>query len=280
MPGSRLHSPERLSVLKQSRGFRTTSFSSACSARGTMPTTHCSSRHKHARSSIPSKAKHWRAMKRSCRAWLYSRTKRLRSFTGTLESCLRRDLVQQRSVWRAVLPHAIANRLAVRALEDTPYDLIDQQLVMGGTDRLALIFLAKAVHSCMRAPAPSLSSTIGLQPGGLLGDAAAFNDLGHRAMFENVAPVSPEAALAVLERAGERDPEVATMVLRQNRSLLRSLAYDPLLFERSISVVGPGGNTQFRRDRHQGNFGYVHPLCANDHETVTPRKFRLEGEGE
>jgi hypothetical protein len=30
---------------------------------------------------------------------------------------LRRDLVQQRSVWRAVLPHAIANRLAARALE-------------------------------------------------------------------------------------------------------------------------------------------------------------------
>lgn len=53
---------------------------------------------------------------------------------------LRRDLVQQRGEWRAVLPHAVANRLAARALEDTPYDLINQQLVDGGTERLARSF--------------------------------------------------------------------------------------------------------------------------------------------
>ena len=41
---------------------------------------------------------------------------------------LRRGLVQQRSPRRAVLPHAIANWLAARALEDTPYDFIDQQM--------------------------------------------------------------------------------------------------------------------------------------------------------
>jgi hypothetical protein len=32
-----------------------------------------------------------------------------------------RDLVQQRGVWRAVLPHALANRLAAWALDRTPY---------------------------------------------------------------------------------------------------------------------------------------------------------------
>jgi hypothetical protein len=53
---------------------------------------------------------------------------------------LRRELVQQRGVWRAVLPHAIANRLATRALEDTPFDLINQQLIDGGTERLARSF--------------------------------------------------------------------------------------------------------------------------------------------
>lgn len=147
----------------------------------------------------------------------------------------RRDLVQQRSVWRAVLPHAIANRLAARALEDTPYDLIDQQLVTGGTDRLARSFSRRLafLHEHPRAVA---IVDRWLAPGGLLSDATAFNDLG-REMFNNVAPVSPEAALAVLERASGSDPEVAAMVVKQHRLLLRSLAYDALVFDRSASLL-------------------------------------------
>ncbi|NEU12101.1 hypothetical protein G3T14_08145 [Methylobacterium sp. BTF04] len=148
---------------------------------------------------------------------------------------LRRDLVQQRSVWRAVLPHAIANRLAARALEETPYDLINQQLVTGGTDRLARSFSRRLafLHEHPRAVA---IVDRWLAPGGLLGDATALNDL-RRAMFENVAPVLPAAALAALERASDSDAQVATIVFRQHRSLLRSLAYDPSLFERSASLL-------------------------------------------
>jgi hypothetical protein len=41
---------------------------------------------------------------------------------GHVADLLERDLVQQRSKWRAVLPHAIANRLAVKALERAPID--------------------------------------------------------------------------------------------------------------------------------------------------------------
>lgn len=147
----------------------------------------------------------------------------------------RRGLVQQRSVWRAVLPHAIANRLAVRALEETPYDLIDQQLMAGGTDRLARSFSRRLafLHEHPRAVA---IVDRWLTPGGLLGDATALTGLG-RAMFENIAPVLPEAALAVLERAGRSDPKLAATVFRLHLSLLRSLAYDPCLFERSASLL-------------------------------------------
>ncbi|WP_421955135.1 hypothetical protein [Polaromonas sp.] len=152
-----------------------------------------------------------------------------------ISELFRRDLVQQRSVWRAVLPHAIANRLAARALEETPYDLIDQQLVTGGTDRLAQSFSRRLafLHEHPRAVA---IVDRWLAPSGLLDNAAAFNDL-RRAMFENVAPVSPGAALAVLERSGSGDPKVAAIVFRRHRSLLRSLAYDPLLFERSTLLL-------------------------------------------
>ncbi|MGJ7609237.1 hypothetical protein ACSFA7_33230 [Variovorax sp. LT1R20] len=148
---------------------------------------------------------------------------------------LRRDLVQPRGIWRAVLPHAIANRLAARALEDTPYELINQQLVAGGTDRLARSFSRRLSFLHDHSVAASISARW-LSPGGLLGDVAALNDLG-RAMFENIAPVAPEAALTALERVNNDQPDVATAAWRQHLSLLRSLAYDPLLFERSAHVL-------------------------------------------
>lgn len=148
---------------------------------------------------------------------------------------LRRDLVQQRSVWRAVLPHAIANRLAARALEDTPYDLIDQQLVTGGTDRLARSF-SRRLSFLHDHPQAIAIVKRWLTPSGLLGNVGALDDLG-RAMFENVAPVLPEAALAALARAGNGDPNSAAIVWRRHRSLLRSLAYDALLFEQCASLL-------------------------------------------
>jgi hypothetical protein len=50
----------------------------------------------------------------------------------------RRDLVQQRSVWRAVLSHAIANRLAVAALRNIHYSEIEQHLITPPSERLML----------------------------------------------------------------------------------------------------------------------------------------------
>jgi hypothetical protein len=148
---------------------------------------------------------------------------------------LRRDLVQQRGVWRAVLPHAIANRLAARALEDTPYQLIDQQFVTGGTDRLARSFSRRLAFLHEHPHAVAVVERW-LAPGGLLGDVATLNELG-KAMFENVAPVLPEASLAALERARDNDPEAAPTVWLQHRALLRSLSYDQSLFERSAFLL-------------------------------------------
>lgn len=148
---------------------------------------------------------------------------------------IRRDLVQQRGVWRAVLPHAIANRLAARALDDTPFDLINQQLVEGGTERLARYFSRRLsfLHDHPKAVAIVQRWLV---PNGLLGDVTALNDLG-RTMFENVASVQPGAALAALERAGSCGTDATTKAWRRYQSLLRSFAYDSPLFERSTQLL-------------------------------------------
>ncbi len=45
----------------------------------------------------------------------------------------RRQLVQKRGKWRAILPHALANRLAQRALEDIPLNRIEDVIVNGSS---------------------------------------------------------------------------------------------------------------------------------------------------
>jgi hypothetical protein len=148
---------------------------------------------------------------------------------------LRRDLIQARGYWRAVLPHAIANRLAARALEDLPYDLIDQQLVSGGTERLAKSFSRRLSFLHDHTAAMAIVQRW-FTSGGLLHNVSNLNDLG-RAMFQNAAPVLPEAALSALERVAADTPDIAALVWRQHLPLLRSLAYDPPLFERSVAVL-------------------------------------------
>ncbi len=52
----------------------------------------------------------------------------------------RRDLVQSRGKWRAVLPHAVAHRLAASALEKIPMELIVEQIMAAPSGRLLRSF--------------------------------------------------------------------------------------------------------------------------------------------
>jgi len=120
----------------------------------------------------------------------------------------RRDLVQVRSVWRAVLPHAVANRLAGMALQNIPIELIENGIVQKGKDRLAQSFSRRLSYLHNNAAAVSIAEKW-LSPNGLLGDPTKFNKLGV-AMFTNVAPVAPLAVLQSLERVAKNNsPDVS-----------------------------------------------------------------------
>jgi hypothetical protein len=101
----------------------------------------------------------------------------------------RRDLLQERGPWRAVLPHAIANRLAVTALENTPqarllavFERAPARLLRSFSRRLGYLDSSKEARAIVHT---------WLAPNGLLADVTALNELG-RAMFGNVAPVMPD----------------------------------------------------------------------------------------
>lgn len=148
----------------------------------------------------------------------------------------RRDLVQRRGGYRAVLPHALANHLAKRALQNIPLSVIEEQLVNGAPARLLRSFSRRLGYLSDSAEAAKIVNGW-LAPQGLLGEAGNFNDLG-KAMFENIAPVAPEAALTAIERAllGPAAAEVFPRCTHYIR-LLRQLAYDAGLFERCLTLI-------------------------------------------
>jgi len=147
----------------------------------------------------------------------------------------RRDLVQARGPWRAVLPHAIANRLARRALDDLPFDVIDQCLLAGGTARLARSF-SRRLSFLHDHPVAVTIAQNWLAPGGLLTDLRTFDD-DRQVMFRSIAPVVPDAVLSILERESGDASTWSAAIRRLAISLSRSLAYDPQLFESSVGVL-------------------------------------------
>ena len=100
-------------------------------------------------------------------------------FTAAAE-LKRRDLLQQRGPWRAVLPHAIANGLAARALQNIPHGVIEAALVFGSermlrsfSRRLGYLSDSKEAQAIVRG---------WLEPGGMLAEILTLTELG-RAIF-------------------------------------------------------------------------------------------------
>lgn len=151
-----------------------------------------------------------------------------------------RHIVQKRAHWRAILPHAVANRLAALALDSIPVDQLRatfeasgrQRLLMSFAHRLGLLHdhpVAKEIVECW------------LQPDGLLGRLAELSDISER-MLNYIAPVAPDALLDRIETvltpfyiqddATSENLHIATII-----NLLQLLAYESSAFERCIRLL-------------------------------------------
>ncbi|CAG0934837.1 hypothetical protein RHDC3_03100 [Rhodocyclaceae bacterium] len=151
----------------------------------------------------------------------------------------RRQLVQKRSKWRAILPHAMANRLARRALEDIPPQRIEAAIVNGLSARMLRSFSRRIgyLHDDERATALGAKW---LATGGLLEKLGKLNALGEK-VFENIAPVNPSATLAFIEEAGAKNADWFFGDQNENKTqivrTIRSIAYDSAMFERCAALL-------------------------------------------
>lgn len=149
-----------------------------------------------------------------------------------------RKLVQSRSRWRALLPQAIAHRLAKEALQRTPSHILESQFLDSAPNRLLRSFSRQL--GCLH-DSPEAQSMVGkwLGAGGWLASVQQLSDL-EMEVLQNVAPVLPESVLENIRIAADSDKKVLNTdgvhrdeVLR----LLRLLAYDPAHFDKAIKLI-------------------------------------------
>lgn len=151
-----------------------------------------------------------------------------------------RNLVQRRGEWRAVLPQALANRLACQALEKIAPGKLTATIMEQGSERLLQSFSRRLGYLHDSDAAQNIVRGW-LSPGGILSNISELSSLGI-SILQNVAPVDPETILDALERTATGS-DAANIFNRSNRghsiwaSLLRSLAYESRSFEKAAVLL-------------------------------------------
>jgi hypothetical protein len=164
---------------------------------------------------------------------------------GRVAELQRRMLVQKRSIWRALLPHALAHRLAKQALQDIPRDIIRTKFINVAPERLLKSFSRRL--GCLHDSQEAQEIVHGwVTDDNWLSKIENLNELG-LVLLDNVAPVNPEATLDAIEKAVARTPEILSDTHRHHSPivrLLRSLAYDPALFDRAVRLISVAASSK------------------------------------
>ncbi|NMZ58317.1 hypothetical protein HBO25_06245 [Pseudomonas nitroreducens] len=158
---------------------------------------------------------------------------------SALAKLKRRGIAQSRGRWRAVLPHAISNRLASYALEEIPASKLDKHVeFLPPRMKRSLTRRIGFLHDSNEAQQSVLRWLHETGPfGNLLTQGADTLDI-----LSNLAPVAPEAVLRKLhdEIYG---PRGSLIVHYQNHErwvwarLIKSLAYEPSMFDVAVRLL-------------------------------------------
>lgn len=175
---------------------------------------------------------------------------------------LRRQLAQQRGNWRAVLPHALANRLAQRALQNSTPNEINNELFKHENLRLLKSCAHRLGYLHDFELARQLASTW-VQPGGPLHDIASCDEELIVAL-KYIAPVFPNTVLTALESASI-NPVFAS---RSNKyfstfvGLLCNLAYEDESFDRATAIILKFAETEEAGENNNSIVGKLRNLFA------------------
>lgn len=148
-----------------------------------------------------------------------------------------RGMAQERGSWKAVLPHAIANRLAFSALENTPISILKNEIINSGNRRLIKSFTRRMGYLHDSKKAKSLAAEF-LCTTGILGNLEMMS-YDEVVMFSNIAPIDEKVTLSALDAASRNDSflSIENGQRREFIQIARSLAYEPENFNSSLKIL-------------------------------------------
>ncbi|EJV9475564.1 hypothetical protein N7936_004460, partial [Cronobacter sakazakii] len=150
---------------------------------------------------------------------------------------LRRKLAQQRGDWRAILPHALANRLARRALQNIDHNTINNELLKKENFRLFKSCAHRLGYLHDFEPARVLAGTWMKHDGPFYDIAQCSTE--QLSVLAHIAPLFPEAVLNAVEKASyeegfcSRENTNFSIIVR----LLRKIAYEEQYFDRAAGLI-------------------------------------------
>ncbi|MEY0976387.1 hypothetical protein AB7196_10570 [Providencia rettgeri] len=157
----------------------------------------------------------------------------------TAKKLIDRHIVQKRAHWRAILPHAIANRLASSALDSIPTEQLRATFEASNNQRLLMSF-AHRLGLLHDHPVAIEIVEDWLQPEGLLGKILELDDSQIR-MLEYIAPVAPDTLLnrIQVELTNSNFNELKRYDSRRTTTikLLQALAYEPRNFVQCAKLL-------------------------------------------
>ena len=160
-------------------------------------------------------------------------------FYAKLRDLQDRGLAQQRGKQRAILPHALAARLAERALTRAMPGVIEERLVHRAPERLRDSFLKRLGLLHKNQAAVAIAGSL-LAPGQMY---AVDRSSGTEAWdgLANLAPLQPRRALelvaAVIKTADPVDVTFKWLLRDKASKLLVALGYEPDLFDGVIDAM-------------------------------------------
>ncbi len=151
-----------------------------------------------------------------------------------------RDLIQTRSIWRAILPHAISNRLANRALLTIPTDVISR-IFQRSPERMIISFTRRLSYLHENENALTIARDWLAADGWIGSSTVNFNRTG-LTLFKNLSSIDPESTLKrIVEAATNVDGKLFTS--RENNHhvefvrILNFISYDPQFFNESVEII-------------------------------------------
>ena len=166
-------------------------------------------------------------------------------FSGTTEEAFlrnmtelrRRGLLQSRGKMRALLPHAVSNRLAADAIEEAASSLLERRLIGDAPPRVRASFAHRLSYLHGSCEAQNLVGTW-LALGGRFGNLESLSSDDFK-IFRNLAVLQPGKALATISRfvqscfPGQRTGLEVEEITR----LIHAIAYEPEHFDLCVSTL-------------------------------------------